>query len=184
MENESRERPGPARGLPSRKKLAAMTASDQWRVIEDWLRRARKTVRDIVREVRRIRTLAGPYTLCSLEGQRRPPLDLVRPLLALEREWDRCRRSPRPRRRAKHPTPEEIARMGPRQRHFAEWDRARRARIQRKRCLTMLANSRAQIGEELFQRWLNDPDPKYDFVRRAAEAERRAIEERDRPLNN
>jgi hypothetical protein len=161
-----------------------MTASDKRRVIEDWLRQARKTVSAIVREVRRIRTLAGPLAFDWLEFRRRPPFDVVRPLLALEWEWDRCRRPPKPRRRAKHPTPEEIARMGPRERHFAEWDRARRARIQRKRGLTMLANTRAQIGEECFQKWLNDPRPEFDWVRRSVEVERRAIEERDRPLNN
>jgi hypothetical protein len=74
--------------------------------------------------------------------------------------------------------------MGPRDRHFAVWDLKRRARIQLKRNLTGLANMRERIGEECFQRWLNDPDPKFDFVRDAAEAERQAIEVRDRPLNN
>jgi hypothetical protein len=184
MGNESRERPGPAGGLPSRKKFAAMTASTQRQIIRDWARRAGKTVKAVVRDLDRLRSLVGPDLLWAVGSQPAAVYHALRALLALEREWDRCRRPPKPRRRPRRPTPEEIARMGPRERHFAERDRARRARIQRKCGLTMIANLRAQMGEEWYQRWLNDPDPKYDFVRRAAEAERRAIEERDRPLDN
>jgi hypothetical protein len=181
---ESRERPERAPGLPSRKKFAAMTTGDQWRVVDDWLRRTRKTLGSILREARRLRSLAGPHTLSGLECRRRRPWDVVSPLLALEREWDRCHQPPKPRRRVKHPTLEEIARMAPRERHFALWDYKRRKRIQMKYMETMMANTRREIGEEQFQEWLNDPDPKFDFVRNMAESKRRAKELRDRPLDN
>jgi hypothetical protein len=161
-----------------------MSTRDQERVIEDWLRRTRKTVRTILRDAGRIVTLAGPYTFSFLECRRRPPFDVVSPLLAIDREWDRCHRPPKPRRRAKHPMPREIALMSPRDRHFAKWDRERRDRIKLKRAITSLTNGREEIGEEQFQRWLNDPDPKFDFVRRADEALRRGKEIRDRSLNN
>jgi hypothetical protein len=161
-----------------------MAADTKLRTLREWGRRAKRTVKAIVRDLARLRSLVDTdYVPSWLTGGPEAD-DAIEALLALERVWVRSRGPRKPRRRARHPTPEEIARMSPRDRHFAEWDRARRRRTQLKYLLTRTDNLRREIGEEEFQRRLDDPDPEYDYLRDLAESERRPIELRDRPLNN
>jgi hypothetical protein len=160
-----------------------MAADTKRRIIREWTQRAKKTVKAVVRDLARFQSLVGPHYLpfYAADWEAR---DAICALLALWLEWERLRRPRKPRRRARHPTPEEIARMGPRDRHFAEWDRARRQRIRRKGSLTWLENVKARFTEERWRETLADPNPDLEVYRKIERMLRAAYAERDRPLNN